>query len=201
MAYTDFLGDLNKVRDVFGLQFDSVLLFENVVEIAPPEWLTNYLEASSTLYLGREKPRSEFLVAPVLAAAREASKRGFAIYSGEPLNADAAQGLVGECDFILTKTAALPVFSAPVMTLVEAKNQDINAGLGQCAAQMYGARIFNQAKGQPISPIFGCVTTGENWQFLKLEDNELKFDNRRYYIDNLKQLLGVFAQIAAHYEN
>ena len=200
MAYTDFFGDLSKVRDAFGLQFKSERLFENVAEVEPPSWLVDYLRVTSTLYLRREKPRSEFLVAPVLSAAREAAKQSFAIYSGEPLNVDAAQGLVGECDFILTNTDALPMLTAPIMTLVEAKNQDIDAGLGQCAAQMCGAQIFNLTDDKQISKIFGCVTTGETWQFLKLENNCLTFDNRRFYIARLSEILGVFARIVAEYE-
>jgi len=33
---------------------------------------------------------------------------------------------------------------------------------------MLGAQIFNQGE---INTIYGCVTTGEIWQFLKLEQN------------------------------
>lgn len=201
MAYTDFQNNLDKIRQLFQIEFEKSRLFQNVQELAPPEWLTTYLESSFDVALKKEKARSEFLVAPILLAARNATDQRFAIYSGESLNADAASGLVGECDFILTKTAALPTLDAPVMTLVEAKNQDIEAGLGQCAAQMVGARIFNDAVKKTISPIFGCVTTGENWQFLKLENNRLTFDNRRYYLAKVGEILGVFQVIVSHYEN
>ncbi len=201
MAYKDFEGDLDRCRAAFDLTFEKDDLFAAVQEVEPSQWLQTSLELASDLYLRREKSRSEFLVAPVLLEAKRATNERFAIYSGEFLNADFNAGLNGECDFILTKTQQLPVLSAPIMTLVEAKNQDIDAGLGQCAAQMLGARIFNEKAGITFSPIFGCVTTGENWQFLKLENNRLTFDNRRYYIDRVGKILGVFQAIVAHYEN
>jgi hypothetical protein len=37
--------------------------------------------------------------------------------------------------------------TAPVLTLVEAKNADTKLGLGQCAAQMVAAQRFNQERG------------------------------------------------------
>lgn len=38
---------------------------------------------------------------------------------------------------------------------------------------------------------YGCVTTGEDWQFLKLEQNIITFDNKRYYINEVEKILGV----------
>ena len=62
---------------------------------------------------------------------------------------------------------------------------DIEAGLGQCAAQMVASRIFNEQKGRPLPRIFGCVTTGETWQFLRLEGPILGIERTRLYIDNV----------------
>lgn len=57
---------------------------------------------------------------------------------------------------------------------------------------MLGAMLFNQQEGRPISTIFGCVTTGEAWQFLKLEDGIISVDSERYYIDAVGTLLHVW---------
>ncbi|KPA10101.1 hypothetical protein MHK_009690 [Candidatus Magnetomorum sp. HK-1] len=79
---------------------------------------------------------------------------------------------------------------APVFTIVEAKKKDIGEGLGQCAAQMIGVRRFNEQEGNEIEIIYGCVTTGENWQFIKLIDQTLIIDTVRYYLDNIELILG-----------
>jgi hypothetical protein len=76
---------------------------------------------------------------------------------------------------------------------------DIEAGLGQCVAQMVGARLFNQHEGNGLETIFGCVTTGEDWQFLKLEHDTVVIDSRRYYIDRVDTILGILRTILASY--
>jgi hypothetical protein len=93
----------------------------------------------------------------------------------------------------------LPILQSPIVTLVEAKKNDIEGGLGQCAAQMVGARLFNEREGSDVRVIFGCVTTGEGWQFLKLEDDMVWIDTDRYYLVTIGVLLGVFDAIAACY--
>ena len=132
-------------------------------------------------------------------ASRDLAHGSFAIYSGQRLDSDPSRGLSGECDFILTLTAPLPVLQAPIVIIVEAKKNDIEAGLGQCAAQMVGARLFNQQEGNGLDMIFGCVTTGEGWQFLQLEHDVIVIDSVRYYIDRVETILGVFQAILACY--
>ena len=38
---------------------------------------------------------------------------------------------------------------------------------------MVAVQRFNQAKEQPIRTIYGCVTSGTQWRFLKLEEQIL----------------------------
>src|SRR5206468_9488588 len=116
-----------------------------------------------------EKARSEFLVVPLLLATPEFVPGGLTIYSGQRLDVDPERGLVGECDFILALTPPVPRLRSPLVTVLEAKKGDIEAGLGQCVAQMVGVRVFNERAGQPALRVFGCVTTGEVWQFLSLD--------------------------------
>jgi hypothetical protein len=132
---------------------------------------------------------------PILLAARELSGDRFAIFSGQRLDVDPQKGLVGECDFILAIGPALPPLHAPIMTVLEAKKNDVEAGLGQCIAQMVGARRFNEAAGRAEAPVFGCVTTGETWQFLRLDDQAALLDRSRYYLDNVGRILGVLRAI------
>jgi len=43
---------------------------------------------------------------------------------------DKEQGLTGFCDYILTRTSRQLFVEAPVMMLVEAKNEDMKRGYG-----------------------------------------------------------------------
>lgn len=131
----------------------------------------------------------------MLLTSRELSKERFCIHSGVRLDVAAKWGLQGECDFLLTRTPPLPIVQAPIMTVVEAKKNDIVEGLGQCAAQMLGAQLFNQRESQSLCPIFGCVTMGESWQLLQLLDDVVIIDSQRYYINEGERILGVLAAI------
>ncbi|MGH9838542.1 MAG: hypothetical protein ACREEM_07150 [Blastocatellia bacterium] len=116
------------------------------------------------------------------------------IYSGDSLNVDEVRGLKGECDFILARDTGSFEVSYPILQIVEAKKNDIEVGIPQCAAQMLGAKIFNEQNGLNPDAVYGCVTTGDDWLFLKLE-HELLIDTRKYYLGNLGELLGVFQDI------
>jgi hypothetical protein len=202
MAYTEFT--LERVVQEFSLQVSIHSLFEKIEPIPLPELLTLSLEAGIPLALrgGSEKARSEFIVAPVLLALRQISHERITVYSGATLNADVTRGLNGECDFIVAEGIALPaLLSPPILTLVEAKKQDIELGLGQCVAQMLGAAQFN-LKAEKAKPcIYGCVTSAEVWQFLKLEATQLTIDSNRYaltpleYTESISKILGVFSSI------
>ncbi len=193
MSYGEFT--LEAVERQFGVVTQEADLFPGSPSVAVPDWLPGLLARGTRLALISEKARSEFIVVPILLAAREISGDKFAIYSGQRLDVDPDKGLVGECDFILAVGPALPPLHAPVMTVVEAKKNDIEVGLGQCIAQMVGARKFNEASGRTGSPVFGCVTTGETWQFLRLVDQAARLNRNRFYLDNVSKILGALQAI------
>ena len=84
--------------------------------------------------------------------------------------------------------------------MVEAKKQDLETGWGQCIAQMFGARLFNQQHGKELEVVFGCVTTGDDWQILRLQGSVVTFDNTIYYLSQLGKILRVFREIADFYK-
>ena len=196
MTYSDFTLEL--VEQVLGVRVQPADLFPALSPLAVPTWLQDLLEKGKQLALISEKARSEFIVAPILLASRELSHNTVAIYSGQRLDVQPEHGLVGECDFILSATTPVPVLHAHIVTIVEAKKNDVEGGLGQCAAQMAGAHLLNQKEGREGVGVFGCVTTGETWQFLQLHQSDLSLDRQRYYLDNVGAILAVFqAMIAA----
>lgn len=60
---------------------------------------------------------------------------------------------------------------------------------------MVAADQFNQREGQAIDTIYGAVTTGEIWKFLKLTHPIVSIDLTDYYISpNLDKILGILIQ-------
>jgi hypothetical protein len=89
--------------------------------------------------------------------------------------------------------ASVPVahVSPLLRAVVEAKNDNIKGGLGQCAAEMVAARTFNQRHSEGPSLVHGAVTTGSLWKFLKLSDDTVFIDRSEYYLDQLEKVLGI----------
>jgi hypothetical protein len=199
MSYTDF--DIPKVEKELGLKVAIKKIEWNFEPVVASDWLLKSLENGEKNAFVSEKARSEFIVAPILLAAKEISNDEFQIFSGQTLNVDVNLGLTGECDFILSKTYPTPVLKSPIISLVEAKKNDIELGLGQCIAQMFAARVFNHKSENNFKAIFGCVTTGENWQFLKLEENNVIVDSERFYLSEVENILGVFKSIFDFYKD
>jgi hypothetical protein len=98
--------------------------------------------------------------------------------------------LAGFCDFIISRSEEMLFITAPVVMLVEAKNDNIKSGLGQCIAEMIAAQIFNNQENNAITSIFGVVTTGTNWQFLKLTDKTVEIDLTEYYLHDIEKIIG-----------
>jgi hypothetical protein len=128
-------------------------------------------------------------------ACRDLVSGDLSIYSGQRLDVDADLGLTGECDYILALTPPVPRLRAPLVTVLEAKRGDIELGLGQCVAQMVGVRLFNEHAGIPAEPVFGVVTTGESWQFLKLLGTNVTLHRERLFIVEVGGVLAALQSI------
>ena len=193
MSYSDFT--LESVIANFGLTVGSVGLFENLKSEIVPTWLVESLQRGrAAAPMVSEKARSEILVMPVLMGAREIASEAVSIFSGQRLDVDPARGLTGECDFILASGETVPVLRSPILMIVEAKKGDVEASIGQCVAQMVGGRLFNEHAGVE-RPMYGCVTTGDVWQFLILEDSRLGIERQLYFINNVGAILTMLKAI------
>ncbi len=192
MVYSDFT--IARVQADFQLSIDErQTLFTDVQPVQPSTLLTDFLAEylSLAIDVNSEKARSEFVIAPVLADVRRHSNYQVSLFSGKEFNVDQSQGLAGYCDFILCLSSEQLYIQSPVMMVVEAKNENIIGGLGQCIAAMVAAQRFNQQTGSAIPEIFGAVTTGTNWRFLKLRDHTVWIDKTEYYIRDIDQILGI----------
>ena len=193
MGYGDFTFDA--LLEEFALSVVQAPLFASPPRIEPSPWLHDTLQKGRSIAFYSEKSRSEFIVAPVLLACQELLHNECCLYSGVRLDVDPEKGLKGECDFILAKVPPTPALRAPVLVVVEAKKNDIEEGLAQCAAQMIAARLFNEHHKEAVPAVYGCVTTGEAWQFLRLRGQELVVDANRYYILEVSVVLGILVTV------
>jgi hypothetical protein len=193
MAYSNFT--LQEVIKKFNLQLEeNQRLFADVAPRQPSKLLDLWLEQKIplALALSTEKARSEFIIAPVLAEVRELLDKRFALFSGIDFTVDAEKGLNGECDFLFSRSPEQLLLRAPVVSVVEAKNESFKNGIAQACAEMLAAQVFNEREGQPLLRVYGCVTTGDSWQFLKLEAGKLFVDTKRYDLEQLPQIVGIF---------
>ncbi len=196
MAYSDF--DLIKVRRDFGLQIDEQPdLFADVPSVQPSATLANILleTAHLAIAINTEKARSEMLITPVLLDIWRQAQSQISLFSGTEFTVDEARGLTGYCDYILSRSKEQLTINVPVVMIVEAKNENIKGGLGQCIAEMIAAQIFNEREGTAIENIYGAVTTGEIWKFLKLAGAVVSIDLSDYYIvRDVHKILGILCQ-------
>jgi hypothetical protein len=83
------------------------------------------LGTAVALAINTEKARSEFIIAPVLLELRRLVGDRLGLFSGVPLEGDAARGLNGICDFLLTTSGRQLVVTTPVVAIIEAKNDNL----------------------------------------------------------------------------
>ena len=195
MAYGDFT--VSTVKKQFDLTIhETDDLFGDISEVVPTDAFLAVLSDNVPLALAisTEKARSELIIAPVLVEVWRLTGKQIGLFSGVDFTIDPAAGLAGVCDFILTRSPEQLFVSAPVLMLVEAKNEDMKRGFAQCLAEMVAAQQFN-ARDELSGPIYGAVTTGNNWRFLQLHGSEAGIDHREYYIDQVGKIMGVLLHL------
>jgi hypothetical protein len=196
MPYSQFT--IEQIKKDFGISISEQFgTFINVPEVDCSDFLTQTLQEYLPLALAidTEKARSELIVMPILVEVKRQynlqNKSQISIFSGRDFTVDVSKGLNGFCDFLISRSPEQIIIEAPVVTLVEAKNDNIQSGLGQCMAEMIAAQVFNEIKGNQISTIYGVITTGTNWRFLRLNGKTIDIDLNEYFISQLGKILGI----------
>ncbi len=191
MAYNNF--SLQSAIDQFELNLLDSRFCEHLNSVTPPPDFMAIFEQYLPLAqrAKSEKAKSELLVSPILVEVRRSVNNQIELFSGEEFNVDKEQGLNGFCDFLFSKSTVPYIIKAPVIMLVEAKKGELDIGLGQCVAEMVAAQIFNAKAGSEISTIYGCVTSGKLWQFLKLAGKNVTIDINEYYVTPVDRILGI----------
>ncbi|CAK0751323.1 conserved hypothetical protein [Gammaproteobacteria bacterium] len=196
MAYSDFT--LKKVKESFGLSVqEGASLFAAVTEMAVSSWLQATLARNLPLALAinTEKARSELLIINLLLEARAQLGNRVSLFSGIDFTVDRERGLNGFCDYVLSNSDEQFYLDSPVVMVVEAKNENIISGLGQCVAEMHAAQLYNAQEKKVLSGIYGAVTTGNEWKFLKLDNMTVYIDQDAYYINQVAKIIGILVSM------
>jgi len=196
MAYSKF--SLKEVKSKLNIQvIEDKHLFTNIAPFAISDYLQTTLKefAPLALSINTEKSRSEWIIAPIMAELRRILDNKISLFSGSTFTVDVDADLDGQCDYIISLNPEQFYITAPIVTIVEAKKENIIQGFGQCIATMYAATIFNERENNQLPYVYGVVTTGTTWKFIKLSENKAYIDVDEYYLKEIEQLIGLFLSI------
>lgn len=194
MSYRDFT--LETVKKNLHLNISSREdIFSEVAPLPVSEYLQETLAYNVPVALASntEKSRSEMIITPILLELTKKFVNQISLFSGVEFNIEPSQGLNGNCDFLISRSPEFLLINAPVIIVVEANKENIKGGLGQCIAQMYAARLFNEREENQVTEIYGVVTTGEIWKFLRLSGELVQIDLAEYFLNDVNKILGILA--------
>lgn len=192
MAYSDFRRFGETLKKLQLKLQEQPGLFASCPELSPSGFLLQSLQRGAALAaaIGTEKARSEMIVTPLLLELKTRLPE-ISLFSGVELTVDPGAGLAGVCDYLISRNPVQTIVTAPVVAVVEAKKEALHEGLGQCVAELVAAQRFNQQEGNDVPVVYGAVTTGTLWIFLRLQDALLTLDPQEYLIAQPAQLLGI----------
>ncbi|MCU0427443.1 MAG: hypothetical protein MUF71_17650 [Candidatus Kapabacteria bacterium] len=197
MTFSDFTL-LSQLEAQFAVKSRSTQnLFAAAPEIEISAHLQTILSRGKRLAvaINTEKARSEFIIAPLLMEAWTMCQENHSLFSGIEFKVAPEEGLSGRCDFLISASSDMMFLTAPILTVVEAKNDDIPRGFAQCGAEMIAAARFNKEQGRPVETVYGCVTTGTEWRFLRFDDAIITIDTEDYLIADPAKILGILVHI------
>ncbi len=138
----------------------------------------------------KETFMSEFVIVPFLRLAWK-QHRGLDLFSHVPLR---SRDFTVIPDYLVTGKTALgyKAVEKPLLVTVEAKYEKFNEGWFQASMQMVAAYQLN---GDLQIPIYCMVSTGELWQFGKLENNTIYQHPSSVSVQNPQQVAGILSYI------
>lgn len=190
MPYSKFT--ISKAVEDFDLTIiEGGRFLPEIPVITPTALLQDILKETVpwAIAVSSEKARSEGIINPVLLEVKRQLQGQISVFSGEEFNVEPEAELSGYCDFLISRSPEQLFIKAPAVVIVGAKKEDIKPALGQCLAEMVAAQRFNEQKQQPIPVIYGTVSSGTVWRFLKLQRTTVTVDLTDYPLPPVEQIL------------
>ena len=192
MAYRKF--KLTELETQFGIQNRLIHWLDSskTKQIQPSDLLRSVIARANLAPLSTEKAVSERIISPIMTEILVLNTEKIQLFSGEIINADERMGLNGEIDFLFNYRPHSPTPEVPIFSITESKIGLLHKAWGQAAAQMLGVFVINEKLNHPLEIVFGTVTDGNSWQFMKLENKIIYIDSRVYTLTELPIILGIF---------
>jgi len=191
MAYRDFT--LSELIKIFNLNINKTNgLFTAFEEVECSEYLKFNIEEYVAFTKGNDthKPNHKLITYSVLMEAKNKLKLKTSLFHEVNFDVDSEMGLSGKCDFLFGLSSE-KFISHPVIAIVQSKYENPNLCLGECVAQMLAAQLFNDWENNQIKTIYGVVTNGTIWRFMKLVSHVVYIDLTAYHISYVEKILGI----------
>ena len=199
MSYGKFKS-IAEVATIFDINVAGRIPFTNekVLNVLDPILLMLEKNLSNEVNYVSEYAICDALIRPILGIAIEGYP--FNIWSHVPYNVDEEQGLVGEPDYLIATKTKYGTMAKPSLCVVEAKKDNFKEGWTQALAEMVASSLLG------ANTCYGIVTTGDIWQFGKLNDNIFIVDPKSLSATTeLKRVLNtlnwMFSEISTNNEN
>jgi hypothetical protein len=169
MSYGKFKS-IAEVATIFDINVAGRVLFTNEKELNVLEPILSMLEQnlSNEVNYVSEYAVCDALIRPILGIAIE--NHPFNIWSHVPYNVAEEKGLVGEPDYLIATKTKYGTMAKPSLCVVEAKKDNFKEGWTQALAEMVASSLLG------ANTCYGIVTTGDIWQFGKLDDDVFIID-------------------------
>lgn len=191
LTFSSMTWDILEER--YGLrELPSQSLLSGAPPVPPSDVLQKNLRRARRSRLINERARAYRLIDPVISELEDLRAGKISSLPEMPMAAPGVEGLCGTPDFIISGSTTHKFI--PIISIVEAKREDIDAGIPQCVAELYASYLLN---GRRPARLYGCVTTGDLWKFLCLtgETRGACQDTELYFVNEIDKLLGAFCQI------
>lgn len=186
MPYGKF-GSVSEVARIFDIEVSANKPFVNklTVEVPDSDFIRIEKKLADELNFINEITICERIISPIL----ELVSSGYAslkIWSHVPYNVDKEKGLVGEPDYLIAPRTKYGDMGVPPLCIVEAKKENFEEGWTQALAEMVAASL------QGGKTCLGVVTTGNTWEFGRLDNGVFTRDPRRFSATvNLQEVFDV----------
>ncbi|MGG6269144.1 hypothetical protein ACQ4M3_25730 [Leptolyngbya sp. AN03gr2] len=174
---------LTLIQQQFGLEIHTTalpLVEPQPLSLPDSRWEMVAWGASLVNPHSNERTRSEFLVAQLMISL--ALELNTMLFSGYPFEVQPELGLVGECDYLMTRSPRMSGIDSPIALIVEVKRQ-IEHCLPHCLVELVAAQQFNRSD----AVIYGVLTTGLQWKFLKLEGKIVTIEETVYDLEPYRE--------------